>query len=88
MTAVGRRFHSEIAKFFEGKDHWELKEKQEANIWVAKHDGFDTLTIEPREGGQFEVAVRILQEDPLNAGKRYAGYWVDSSLHGVNTSGH
>lgn len=50
---------------------------------------FETLTIEPREGGQYEVAVRIWSEN------KWRGYKINdvSNLHsfylvGVNTRGH
>lgn len=48
---------------------------------------FETLTIEPKEGGQYEVAVRIWSEN------EWRGYMVndfDSEhfLVGINTRGH
>ena len=48
---------------------------------------FETLTIEPREGGQYEVAVRIWSE------REWRGYKINDfdSKHylvGINTRGH
>ena len=48
---------------------------------------FETLTIEPKEGGQYEVAVRIWSED------KWRGYKINDfdSRHylvGINTRGH
>ena len=48
---------------------------------------FETLTIEPREGGQYEIAVRMWSED------KWRGYKINDfdSKHylvGINTRGH
>ena len=48
---------------------------------------FETLTIEPREGGQYEVAVRIWSEN------KWRGYMINdfNSKHflvGIGTRGH
>jgi hypothetical protein len=48
---------------------------------------FETLTFEPREGGQYEVAIRIWSED------KWRGYKINDfdSRHylvGINTRGH
>lgn len=48
---------------------------------------FETLTIEPKEGGQYEVAVRIWSEN------EWRGYFINDfdSKHflvGINTRGH
>ena len=81
-----RQYKSEIDEFFRGKDYYEMLGK--GNIWVCHHDGFDTLTVEPTDGGQYEIAVRI----PTKEGGRlfWAGYWCDpfGFFHGVNTGGH
>lgn len=78
-------------KFFEGEDYFGIQTPycELGHIWVCKHTGFDTLTIEPKEGGQYEIAVRIFSEG------EWKGYRVNN-LHnineiffvGVNTNGH
>lgn len=79
-------YRDEIRSFFQGKDYYENHGK--GHIWVCRHDGFDTLTLEPIDGGQYEIAVRI----PTKDGGRlfWAGYWCGPArfLHGVNTGGH
>ena len=79
----GDTYEKEIKQFFSGKSYYE--ERTVAHIWVANHIGFDTLTVEPyKEGGQYEIAVRIRQPDGT-----YAGYWLrEGELVGVNTDGH
>ena len=54
---------------------------------VGKIPEFETLTIEPPEGGQYEVAVRIWSEN------KWRGYMINDFdanhyLVGVNTRGH
>ena len=63
-------------------------------IWVARHTGYDTLTFESKEGGQYEIAVRFkvtLEEHDLNR-EKWQGYVVadpfKDKLYGVNTRGH
>jgi len=75
-----------INEFFKGKSSFE---RQGAFIWVVKHKDFDTLTIEPNEGGQYEVAVRIWSEG------EWMGYRInhEGNIHcnfliGINTRGH
>lgn len=79
-------YRDEIRLFFQGKDYYERIGK--GNLWVCHHDGFDTLTVEPVDGGQYEIAVRIPTK---GEGKVFwAGYWCDPAgfLHGVSTGGH
>ncbi len=78
-----------VNKFFEGKDYFSEYRKDLGHIWVAKHTGFQTLTIEPKEGGQYEIAVRIYSED------KWRGYQIndlskvqDLFMVGINTRGH
>ena len=82
-----------IREFFEGAEYELPRSTEEIGfIWVARHDGYDTLTFEPRTGGQYEVAVRI------KVGEEYQGYFMrnpnelstieEKSFNGVNTRGH
>ena len=63
------------------------RSKKDRNKYL--YSEFETLTIEPKEGGQYEVAVRIWSED------KWRGYKISdvSDLHsfylvGANTRGH
>ena len=62
-------------------------ERSEKNPNKYFYSEFETLTIEPREGGQYEVAVRIWSEN------KWRGYMINDfdSKHflvGRNTRGH
>jgi len=48
---------------------------------------FETLTIEPREGGQYEVAVRVWSEGEWR-GYKIHGFDSKHYLVGINTRGH
>lgn len=73
----------------EGEDYFE--NTPEGHFWVAKHIGYHTLTFEPKVGGQYEIAVRILSKDE-NGNAEWQGYYVEfplkNCLFGVNTRGH
>ena len=79
-------YRDEIKLFFEGKEYFERFGK--GHLWVCHHDGFDTLTVEALDGGQYEIAVRIATKDTGRV--FWAGYWCDpiGFFHGVNTGGH
>jgi hypothetical protein len=95
------RYDWAVKEFFQGKDYWDTNRKTIGHIWVEKHRAhvsllgkfliaFETLTIEPPEGGQYEVAVRIKDsEDEEGEHIIYRGYKADNGfLRGVNTGGH
>ena len=79
-------YKDEIQGFFHGKEYYEMLGK--GHTWVCHHDGFDTLTVEPIDGGQYEIAVRFPTK--LDGRIFWAGYWCDPGgfLHGVNTGDH
>jgi len=79
-------YREEIIEFFKGKDYYDNYSK--GHIWICRHEGFDTLTVEPLVGGQYEIAVRIPQQTP--DGIMWVGYWCNPNgyFHGVNTGGH
>ena len=61
--------------------------RSEKNLNNYLYSEFETLTIEPQEGGQYEIAVRIWSED------KWRGYKINDfdSKHylvGINTRGH
>lgn len=93
-NSLTERYDWAIALFFKGGTHWESGRKF-GHIWVAKHNcsegTFETLTVEPPEGGQYEIAVRIKDKDRDSCGKCfiYRGYKAgEGFLRGVNTGGH
>ena len=47
--------------FFDGKDYFHEP------IFFCGHAGYDTLSIEPIDGGQYEIAVRIKVGDEYQA---------------------
>jgi hypothetical protein len=73
---------TEIDNHPEGKGH----------VWIAGRDrNFQALTVEPLEGGQYEIAVRFPMEcsHPYVRDK-YSGYIASKNGHliGRNTDGH
>lgn len=87
------RYDFAIAEFFKGKDSWDTNRKTIGHIWIAKHPGsfgtFETLTVEPPEGGQYELAVRIKDYDSCGKCIIYRGYKANGEfIVGVNTGGH
>ena len=99
---LNHRYDLAIRQFFEGQDHhirmFEFS-REDGHIWICGHGLFDTLTVEPPEGGQYEIAIRIRSKTkegkqvPGIVGcqdKEFAGYKItgDGWLVGWNTDGH
>ncbi len=87
---MSERVSDAIDRFFDGIDYFmnESKYTDVGQIWVCRHKGFDTLTVEPREGGQYEVAIRIRVDGEW---KGYSVRFViknEAFLCGHNTGGH
>jgi hypothetical protein len=91
------RYDLEIRQFFEGRDICSRDEK--GHVWICEHGLFDTLTVEPPEGGQYEIAIRIRSKtiagDPVKniigcQDREFTGYKIagDGHLVGYNTDGH
>lgn len=85
------QYREEIRAFFEGVRHFEGHTK--GHIWVCEHGLFDTLTVEPLEGGQYEIAIRIkVRGNPKAIGMddgEWAGYYAcEGWFNGINTDGH
>lgn len=65
-------------------------------IWVASHGHFETLTVEPMDGNQFEIAVRFDKASSRVLGGHrphhgYSGYAIcrlPFRIIGKNTGGH
>ena len=58
-------------------------------IWVSEHEGFETLTVEPKDGGQYEIAVRMPHEGDDHY-YSHSGYSINEvgTFSGYGTSGH
>lgn len=96
-TIFSSRYREEIDEFFKGKDYYENDRAIKGHIWVCRHGLFDTLTVEPPEGGQYEIAIRIKVKgnpwaNPKAIGMEedeWAGYYaIEGFFAGHNTDGH
>jgi hypothetical protein len=94
------RYKDGIERFFKG-EQVTAYDSVRGKVWVARHDGFDTLTVEPSTGGQYEIAVRITNMPSYGQKTGYTDvkYVEDIKGHrgyvagpgyliGVNTDGH
>ena len=87
------RYRKDIDLFFKGEDHEIMTHsKENGHVWVAGGRYFQTLTVEPPEGGQYEIAVRFKKEcSEYGDDTRYpfSGYKaVEGWMIGINTDGH
>jgi hypothetical protein len=64
-------------------------------IWVANHGAFETLTVEPMDGNQYEIAVRMPHPSDRTSDTdryfwKYSGYSINQhgTLNGFDTNGH
>lgn len=82
-----KTYKQEIRDFFDGKDYFG-HHPVKGHVWVCHHDIFDTLTVEPLEGGQYEIAVRMKGKNE-DGETVYKGYWaMEGFFVGHNTNGH
>lgn len=84
------RYKEEIDLFFR-EEHIHSNSPEKGHIWIAGQDrGFQALTVEPPEGGQYEIAIRFpLDADHPNPLDKYSGYIVvGGTMIGRNTDGH
>ncbi|MCK5604528.1 hypothetical protein KAR91_21750 [Candidatus Pacearchaeota archaeon] len=87
-----KRYQEEIDLFFRQEYVPTVHDKIKGHVWVAgRSRSFQALTVEPPEGGQYEIAVRF----PMDCGNpntrdKYSGYIAreDGSMIGRNTDGH
>ena len=88
MKSLTDRYRDEIELFFREADP--VYDWDDGHVWICEHDNFDTLTVEPPEGGQYEIAVRFqLHIDECLTADLYAGYEArDGYMIGRNTGGH
>ena len=81
-----------INRFFNGESLKASHSEKIGFLWISKHgEDYDTLTFEPKHGGQYEIAVRIRCK--TESGEyEYQGYSVENPLkdllRGHNTRGH
>ena len=64
-----------------------LIRKDESDVIKGYIPEFETLTIEPKEGGQYEIAVRIWSEGKWR-GYKINDFYDGHYLVGINTRGH
>jgi len=89
-----RMYEEEIRLFFreEMPDYHFMSTKEKWHVWIAgRHRSFQVLTIEPPDGGQYEIAVRFpLCSSYPNVGDEYSGYIAceNGTMVGRNTDGH
>ena len=96
-------YKSDITKFFNDETldlygNYVRKDGLKVNkgfIWVASHGHFETLTVEPMDGNQFEIAVRFPHVEGRcqihNNTNKYSGYSISPEpfrFLGHNTGGH
>lgn len=69
--------------------------KNVGKVRIVDHGTIETLQVEPIDGGQYEIAVRVpfpegyLEKDKHNPEYPYMGYKArDGYIWGVNTGGH
>lgn len=94
MESLVDIFSEEIHLFF--KDKLPMVQIDErGKVRIVKHDFIQTLQVEPVEGGQYELAVRIPFSDGYPKSKyykqnEYRGYAAteDGFLHGFNMCKH
>lgn len=87
---IWERYDEEIHRFFR-EEFFFVQNKKKGHVWIAgRWRTFQVLTIEPPEGGQYEIAVRFgLQAGHPDADAKYSGYLVSGDhLVGQNTDGH
>jgi hypothetical protein len=90
-------YRQQIHDFFQGTLLNSIYSKELGKIRIVNHDNMETLQVEPIEGGQYEIAVRI----PIpkshtenmgyhnEYGDKYHGYIAsDGYMWGRNTGGH
>jgi len=90
-TPFAERYNEEIDRFFR-EEHFYVLDKVKGHVWIAGEERrFQALTVEPPEGGQYEIAVRFPMEceHPDHSIEKYSGYIsFGGFIRGRNTDGH
>jgi hypothetical protein len=94
MEDLSWLFKEEIKSFFRGDLESPIY-NEKGKTWIVKHGNMDTLTVEPKDGGQYEIAFRVpypdgfLENDKPNNQDKFRGYTAgEGYLHGYNMNGH
>ena len=90
MKNLAKRYTDEIRRFFR-EEFFYIHDREKGHVWIAGRTRiFQVLTVEPPEGGQYEIAVRFpLHANHPDANGKYSGYKaVEGIIVGVNTDGH
>ena len=93
MDSLYDTYKSEIGRFF-SEEFFHINNREKGHIWIARHTGFETLTVEPGNGNQFEIAVRMPLDKSNgewnNPQYKYSGYHISRQgwFIGINTGGH
>ena len=95
MKDLTFRYRSEIGLFFKGTLPRYAYSEERGVIRIVNHGNMETLQVEPPEGGQAEIAVRVplpegfLDKDKEYPDDKYHGYLASNGyLWGRNTGGH
>lgn len=103
-TTIYEVYKDDIEKFFKDEvmDRYQYFTRKDGIqiskgfIWIAVHKNFATLTVEPMDGNQFEIAVRFLKDEEERHDSdyysyEYAGYSICEMpfvMIGKGTGGH
>jgi hypothetical protein len=101
---ISQVYYDVIQKFFRKErinwletPLWEIRDMDLAVsrgfIWIAPHGNFETLTVEPMDGSQYEIAVRMPHPPDTNEERYFyacSGYSINElgTFSGFDTSGH
>ena len=103
QTEIKRFFKEEFFHANPGEEVWlnptTGKLVSKGHIWICRHGVIDNLTVEPKDGGQYEIAVRVplfsdyitkdmYHGDDIYSGYHAIGYGESAILSGHNTFGH
>ena len=84
-AARAERYRPEIEGFMTGAIDGFVYPPDKGKVWVSHNPEFDTLMVEPPEGGQHAIAVRIKGARPQVHGARFVGYAI--APHGLEPFG-
>lgn len=96
LERLTQRYASEVDMFFRGEPMPDAS-RERGKVRVVEHDTMQTLQVEPPEGGQYEIAVRVPIPPSHTAengyhiepGDKYQGYVACANyMWGRNTGGH
>ena len=92
-----KTYRQEIEQFFQGTLPSSTYSKEKGKVRIVNHDNMETLQVEPADGGQYELAVRVPRPEThtknmgydYEHGDKYHGYIASNGyIWGRNTGGH